>query len=131
MKHILILFCKYIFTIHETWAWLIHLQQLSVELKQCNLRWAVWGDVHSHPAHRGISRQKIWSICCVKWVLILALMNKKIIEAAKYESKVIDGVYSGHIYKIESIKHNINRKSKLKNKFRREWWMNDGKEKSN
>lgn len=32
--------------------------------------------------------------------------EQKIIEAAKYESTVIDGVYSGHIYKIESLSTN-------------------------
>jgi len=32
--------------------------------------------------------------------------EQKIIEAAKYESKLIDGVYSGHIYKIDSANTN-------------------------
>jgi len=32
--------------------------------------------------------------------------EQKIIDAAKYESKLIDGVYSGHIYRIENINTN-------------------------
>lgn len=32
----------------------------------------------------------------------LGIDEQKLIEAAKYESKVIDGIYSGHIYKIDS-----------------------------
>jgi hydroxymethylglutaryl-CoA lyase len=32
--------------------------------------------------------------------------EQKLIEAAKYESTVIDGIYSGHMYKIESVKSN-------------------------
>lgn len=32
--------------------------------------------------------------------------EQKIIEAARYESKLIDGVYSGHLYKIDSINTN-------------------------
>jgi len=32
--------------------------------------------------------------------------EQKIIEAAKYESKLIDGVYSGHLIKIGSLNTN-------------------------
>ena len=32
--------------------------------------------------------------------------EQKLIEAAKYESTVIDGIYSGHMFKIESLKTN-------------------------